>query len=214
MVDNIDVTPGVGRSVAADDVGGVLFQRVKLGIGADGVAVDLAFGQGAKVASLPVTIASDDDLQGKLGALTETGPATDSASSGLNGRLQRVAGRLTTLIGRTSARAGTPFRLPSAVAGTNATVVKASASTLRKIIGTSTRASTCYLKLYDKATAPVVGTDIPFLTIPIPANSTFDLSFEQDFLAGVGLAITVAPSDSDATAIVAGDIVALNILLV
>jgi hypothetical protein len=213
MVDNIDVTPGTGRTVAADDIGGVLFQRVKLGIGADGAAVDLAYGQGAKAASFSVTIASDDDLQTKLGALTEAGPATDSASSGLNGRLQRVAGRLTTLIGRVSARSGTPFKLPSAAAGTNATVVKASASTLRKVLGSSTRASACYLKLYDKATIPVVGTDVPFLTIPIPGNSTFDLNFEQDFLAGMGMAITVAPADSDATAIAAGEIISLNILL-
>lgn len=35
-----------------------------------------------------------------LGALTETAPATDTASSGLNGRLQRISQRLTTLIGQ------------------------------------------------------------------------------------------------------------------
>ncbi len=34
----------------------------------------------------------------RLGALDETAPATDTASSGLNGRLQRVAQRLTSLI--------------------------------------------------------------------------------------------------------------------
>lgn len=34
----------------------------------------------------------------ELGAVTETAPATDTASSGLNGRLQRVAQRLTSLI--------------------------------------------------------------------------------------------------------------------
>lgn len=33
-----------------------------------------------------------------LGAVTETAPATDTASSGLNGRLQRIAQRLTSLI--------------------------------------------------------------------------------------------------------------------
>lgn len=57
-----------------------------------------SLGQAAKAASLAVTVASDDDLQGKLGALTETAPATDTASSGLNGRLQRVAQRLTALM--------------------------------------------------------------------------------------------------------------------
>ena len=38
------------------------------------------------------------DVQTKLGALTETAPATDTASSGLNGRLQRIAQRITSLI--------------------------------------------------------------------------------------------------------------------
>src|SRR4051812_20962952 len=33
-----------------------------------------------------------------VGAVTETAPATDTASSGLNGRLQRIAQRLTSLI--------------------------------------------------------------------------------------------------------------------
>lgn len=37
-----------------------------------------------------------------IGGLTETAPSTDTASSGLNGRLQRIAQRLTTLIGLTS----------------------------------------------------------------------------------------------------------------
>lgn len=37
-------------------------------------------------------------LDTSVGALTETAPATDTASSGLNGRLQRIAQRLTSLI--------------------------------------------------------------------------------------------------------------------
>lgn len=38
------------------------------------------------------------DFDTKTGSLTETAPATDTASSGLNGRLQRIAQRLTSLI--------------------------------------------------------------------------------------------------------------------
>lgn len=41
---------------------------------------------------------SESDFDTKTGALTETAPATDTASSGLNGRLQRIAQRLSTLI--------------------------------------------------------------------------------------------------------------------
>jgi hypothetical protein len=41
-----------------------------------------------------------------IGALTETAPTTDTASSGLNGRLQRIAQRLTSLIGLLPASLG------------------------------------------------------------------------------------------------------------
>jgi hypothetical protein len=37
MADNVGYTPGTGASVAADDIGGNLFQRIKLTLGADGV---------------------------------------------------------------------------------------------------------------------------------------------------------------------------------
>jgi hypothetical protein len=40
VADNVGYTPGIGASVAADEIGGVLHQRVKLSIGADGSAVD------------------------------------------------------------------------------------------------------------------------------------------------------------------------------
>lgn len=55
-----------------------------------------SLGQKADAASLAVTISTEGTAQ--LGALTETAPATDTASSGLNGRLQRIAQRLTSLI--------------------------------------------------------------------------------------------------------------------
>jgi hypothetical protein len=41
---------------------------------------------------------SESDFDTKAGSLTETAPATDTASSGLNGRLQRIAQRLSSLI--------------------------------------------------------------------------------------------------------------------
>jgi hypothetical protein len=40
MADNVGYTPGSGATVAADDIGGVLHQRVKLSIGEDGSATD------------------------------------------------------------------------------------------------------------------------------------------------------------------------------
>lgn len=37
MPDNIGYTPGAGATIAADDIGGALHQRVKMVLGADGV---------------------------------------------------------------------------------------------------------------------------------------------------------------------------------
>lgn len=42
MADNVGYTPGSGATIAADEIGGVLHQRIKLGIGADGTAVDVS----------------------------------------------------------------------------------------------------------------------------------------------------------------------------
>jgi hypothetical protein len=42
MADNVGYTPGSGATVAADDIGGVLYQRVKPVAGVDGVAVDVS----------------------------------------------------------------------------------------------------------------------------------------------------------------------------
>ena len=42
MADNVGYTPGTGATVAADEIDGVLHQRVKIGVGGDGVAVDVS----------------------------------------------------------------------------------------------------------------------------------------------------------------------------
>lgn len=42
MADNVGYTPGSGATVAADDIGGVLYQRVKPSVGVDGSAVDVS----------------------------------------------------------------------------------------------------------------------------------------------------------------------------
>jgi len=53
MADNVAITAGSGTTIAADDIGGVLHQRVKLSQGADGVGVDVS-----AAAPLQVSIAN------------------------------------------------------------------------------------------------------------------------------------------------------------
>lgn len=51
MADNVAYTPGSGATVAADDIGGVLHQRVKLSVGPDGSATDASLA--APVPTMP-----------------------------------------------------------------------------------------------------------------------------------------------------------------
>lgn len=58
MADNVGYTPGSGATVAADEIDGVLHQRVKIGVGADGSAVDVSDAN-----PLPI---KDDDARNTL----------------------------------------------------------------------------------------------------------------------------------------------------
>jgi hypothetical protein len=58
MADNIGYTPGSGAVVAADDVGGVLYQRIKPAFGEDNTATDVS-----ATNPLPVTDAQLADVE-------------------------------------------------------------------------------------------------------------------------------------------------------
>lgn len=104
-------------------------------------------------------------------------------------------------------------RLLSAAASTNATLVKDGRTALKGIQGYNAAAAARYLKLYNKTSAPTVGTDTPVKTIYLPANTAFVLDFPHgyDFSLGLGFAITGAAADNDTTACAAGDILCLNV---
>lgn len=105
MADNVAITPGTGTSIATDEIAGAHYQRVKTTWGPDGTANDVDTASGK---ALPIQVRdssgnaiaplSESDFDTKIGSLTETAPATDTASSGLNGRLQRIAQRITSFI--------------------------------------------------------------------------------------------------------------------
>lgn len=110
----------------------------------------------------------------------------------------------------------TPQKLISA-ASTNATSVKASAGQVYTVIAHNTNAAVRYLKLYNKASAPTVGTDVPFLTLPIPGNAA-GAGFVLDtggigiaFGTGIAMALTTGVSDVDSGAVAANEIV-VNVL--
>lgn len=80
MADDVTL-PGEGDLVAADLIAGVYHQRMKLQVGADGSAQDVAPGQATMANSLPVVLASDQTavpVTDNGGSLTVDGPLTDT----------------------------------------------------------------------------------------------------------------------------------------
>ena len=101
---------------------------------------------------------------------------------------------------------GTSYNAVSA-ASTNATSVKASAGNLFEITASNVTTTATFVKLYNKASAPTVGTDVPVLTISVPANTTVAMQFGSQgkrFATGIALAVTAAAAATDTAAAVAG----------
>jgi protein-tyrosine-phosphatase len=110
MADNVEITAGSGVEIAADDIAGVLVQRVKLQWGVDGTAVDAS-----AAAPLPVTVVGDaatpltdtelraadvvvsldDEIVDVLGPLTDTELRAADVVVSLDGEEISVTGPLT-----------------------------------------------------------------------------------------------------------------------
>lgn len=122
-----------------------------------------------------------------LGAVNETAPASDTASSGLNGRLQRIAQRITSLIALIPAALSTGgffkvANLPETAGGLSiyksldldegsCEVIKASAGQLYGMWITNNATTVRWIKFYD-ATSGTIGTGTPVITFGIPGNAT------------------------------------------
>lgn len=105
-------------------------------------------------------------------------------------------------------------RLLSAAATTNSTLVRTGTGDVFKITGYNSNAAARYLKLYNKATAPTVGTDTPVWTEYLPALSKFEINMPTPlyFSLGIGYGLTTGGADADTGALIAGDILALNVV--
>jgi hypothetical protein len=112
-------------------------------------------------------------------------------------------------------KANSTARITSCGATTNATLVKAGPGDIHTVVATNTTATVKYLKIYNKASAPTVGTDVPVLTVALAPNNAltfFDLPQGLYCNLGIAFAITGANGDSDTTALTAGDVVGVNII--
>ncbi len=74
-------------------------------------------------------------------------------------------------------------------------------------------ASLRYVKLYNKARAPSVGADTPFMTIPLPCGGGANVNFTSGitFSHGIGIGATTGVADGDDGAPAENDVI-VNII--
>jgi hypothetical protein len=72
MADNVGYTPGSGATVAADEIGGVLYQRAKVVVGEDGVATDVSEANPMPMAAVGELIEAIEALRMAVHALTRS----------------------------------------------------------------------------------------------------------------------------------------------
>ncbi len=127
---------------------------------------------------------------------------------------QPVSGTVTVTAGTVNPVVpATPYFLNSA-ATTNGALILTGTSNVSSFYATNEGATAAYIKLYNKATAPTVGTDVPEMTIPVPAAvsgvpgvATIPIGFHGfRFALGLGIAITRNAVHTDTTAIGAGEV--------
>jgi hypothetical protein len=101
----------------------------------------------------------------------------------------------------------------NSAASTNAAFIKNAAGTVYAIVASNTNAATRYVKFYNKASAPTLGTDVPLITIAVPTNGTVSVNFGalgHRFATGIAIAITAGAADSDTAVIGANEVKVLT----
>jgi hypothetical protein len=145
----------------------------------------------AGTVSLPTgaaTSAKQDAEAILVGAVTETAPATDTASSGLNGRLQRVAQRLTSMIALLPASLGqkTMANALAVSIASDQSAVPVSAASLPLPTGASTSAA--------QATAQTSLTNLETFTNRTPQNA--NVTDSTNATVGTAAVAEAAPADA------------------
>lgn len=207
MADNIAVTAGTGTTIAADDVSGVLFQRVKVCYGVDGTGTDVN-----ATTPMPVTLTNlefaedaahtsgDKGVQALarfLSALT-----TSSNSAGTTGDYCTfnidAAGRLYITQLPIATDGLTKFYAPSLTA-TGTTSVAAACSLRELTVSNGEASALAVIRVYDKATAATEA-DTPVLAISLAAGQAHTARWVNGLKMSNGISLRSSSLVNDATA--------------
>jgi len=173
-------------------------------------------GGGTEATAQRVTIANDStgvlSVDDNGGSLTVDGTVAISGTVTVASHAVTNAGTFATQVTASATGGYTPGKLVSA-ASTNATSIKASAGTLGFLTASNVNASARYVKLYNKASAPTVGTDVPVFTFIIPGNTAgagTNIPIPPqglNFTTGIALALTTEATDAGSTGVALAEIV-------
>jgi hypothetical protein len=97
-------------------------------------------------------------------------------------------------------------------ATTNPNTISPQPSKLYVVSAIGLTSTVRYLKFYDTDMAPIVGTDTPVMTIPVPANTqgagiVIPFNTPVNFSTGLSFAITSGSADTNTGAVLAGDVI-------
>ena len=223
MPNNVTL-PGTGSVVEAVEVGGALRQVVQVANmpatqPVSAVALPLPIGAATEATAAALLSAAQaiktaaEALAGRtldtsaISGTVALDSATLSALEGVNATVSGTAGTLNPAV------PATPYFVNSA-ASTNGALILTGTSNVSSFYATNEGATAAHIKLYNKATAPTVGTDVPEMTIPVPAAvsgvpgvATIPIGFHGfRFALGLGIAITRNAVHTDTTAIGAGEV--------
>lgn len=135
--------------------------------------------------------------------------ATEPIPAAQVSAVQPVNGTLTSA-GTTVNTPATPtVYVLNSLATANLQFIKATAGTVYSVFASNANAAVRYLKLYNKATAPVVASDVPVMVIAIPPTSHVHLNLGalgHRFTTGIAHAIVTGIADTDGTAVAAAEV--------
>lgn len=210
-VDESTVRPIVVGSTAASDTPTAVSagDRVR-------AYFDTSGRQVVRIASADSTLTVDTEMPSAAaladGASNPTSPIVGAAGLVYNGSTwDRLRGDTTGANSHVTptTSGGLSISRTLSAASTNGTNVKASAGQLYGWYVFNTNASVRYVKLYNKATTPTVGTDTPVMTIPVPSGGGANVEFANGitFATGIGFGMTTGVADNDTGAVAANDLI-------
>lgn len=167
-------------------------------------------GQTGQLAMGAVTSADPSYTNGQSSPLSLTPAGTlrvsPQSAAGTDFAIDASGNALTRVV--TSPLGGHTMGRIISAASTNPTLVKGSAGVLYGISAYNVGAAVVFLKFYNKATLPTVGTDTPVWTVAIGPSQQVNVDFVQGlaFSAGIGFGITNLVADNDATIIAANQV--------